>query len=127
MFSVLLIDDDSSEELIVSRLLAELTTDSFKLAYVDQCSKGMRLLNEHQFDLILLDDRLSQTINATFTVRMLKNTTYLAPIVISTNDSRAPYLQDPKLLGVADVVDKARLGEFLKDWLSSLPPEKRSA
>jgi CheY-like chemotaxis protein len=117
LIRVLLIDDDPDEGLITERALRSLTDDQFDLTHVTKCSNAMRLLNNHAFDLILLDDRLSQTIDATFTVLMLRNTKFTAPIVISTNNEKAPHLDDPAKLGVTDIINKINLSDFLRGWL----------
>jgi CheY-like chemotaxis protein len=124
---VLLIDDDPDEGLITDRTLRTLTDGQFDLTHVTTCSNAMRLLNTHAYDLILLDDRLSQTIDANFTVVMLRNTKFTAPIVISTNNEKAPHLDDPARLGVTDIINKMNLSDFLRGWLlqfqSSMNPK----
>ena len=115
---ILLIDDDPAEEVIIDRALKASGLETYELVYVDRCSTAMRHLNERAFDLILLDDRLSQTINAVVSVQMLKNTRFSAPIVISTNDNSASHLQDPQSLGVHEVISKSDVFSLLKRWIS---------
>ena len=65
-----------------------------------------------------LDDRLSQGINALFSVPMMTASGNSAPIVIISNEPDAPHLADVERLGVQHVISKADLKPFLEEWLS---------
>ncbi|GHB00173.1 hypothetical protein GCM10009069_23750 [Algimonas arctica] len=118
MFSVLLIDDDLSEEAIVRRILKSLTKGNFELDYSAWCSEATDHLNRRHYDLVLLDNRLSNRITARLSAPTLKQTKHPSPIAIMSNDIDPLYLSSPSILGVDFIFNKINLIEFLSDRIS---------
>lgn len=119
-FSVLLIDDDPFEARTVNRIFEALTDARFRVDHVEKCSQAIPLLDQHRYDLVLLDNRLSSRISARFSVPIIKAAIGSAPMAIISNDTSPDYLQDPRTLGVDHIVDKSDMIAFLKSQLDSL-------
>ena len=130
-FSLLLIDDQPDERFVVERILKVVTQAAVRLDHVLKCSAAMPLVAERRYDLVLLDNRLSDRISARVSVPLIKAANPAAPIAIISTDLSPAYLQDPATLGVDFVVDKADLGSFLKVQLARIegddPPLAKSA
>lgn len=120
IFGVILIDDDVAEKTIIERIFKSLTEMPFRLDHVTRCSKAIALLEQRSYDLVLLDDRLSQRMSAKFSVPIIKDAIGAAPIAVISNDVTPDYLQDPLALGVDYVIDKSDLIDFLKSQMSYL-------
>ncbi|GLQ20948.1 response regulator [Algimonas porphyrae] len=119
-FCVLLIDDDPFEARTVNRIFGALTDAPFYIAYVQKCSEAIALLDHRRFDLVLLDNRLSERISARFSVPIIKAAIGRAPLAIISSDTSPTYLQDPATLGVDFIVDKSEMITFLKSQLGGL-------
>lgn len=120
IFGVILIDDDVAEKTIIERIFKSLTDVPFRLDHVTRCSYAITLLKKQSYDLVLLDNRLSQRMSAKFSVPIIKNAIGSAPIAVISNDVTPPYLQDSAALGVDYVVDKADIIGFLKSQMDYL-------
>ena len=112
-FTILLVDDDPEERSHVTRIFKALTPDFFQVDFVTKCSEAIERLKVRGYDLILLDDRLSQKISAKFSVPMIKSTNPTIPIDIISIDISPDHLQNTITLGVDHIVDKADMVEFL--------------
>jgi DNA-binding NtrC family response regulator len=119
-FSLLLIDDQPDERFVVERILKVVTQAAVRLDHVLKCSAAMPLVAERRYDLVLLDNRLSDRISARVSVPLIKAANPAAPIAIISTDLSPAYLQDPATLGVDFVVDKADLVSFLKVQLARI-------
>jgi CheY-like chemotaxis protein len=119
-FSVILIDDDPAEKILVERVFKALTDVPFRLDHVTRCSKAIALLEQRPYDLVLLDNRLSKRMSAKFSVPIIKSAIGSAPLAVISNDVSPDYLQDPVTLGIDHIVDKADLINFLKSQLDHL-------
>ena len=119
-FSVILIDDDVSEKVIIERVFKSLTDFPFRLDHVTRCSAAIKLLDQRAYDLVLLDNRLSQRMSAKFSVPIIKQAIGASPMAVISNDISPDYLQDPKALGVDYIVDKTDIIGFLKSQMSRL-------
>ena len=115
IFNILLVDDDATELFIVERILRNLTGAPICVDHVVKVSEAVRLLNFNDYDLVLLDNRLSDRTSATFSAPFIKSAFSRAQIAIISYDIDVPYLQDPKALGVDYVIDKAKMVSFLRD------------
>lgn len=120
LFSVILIDDDSSEKVVIARIFKLLTDLPFRLDHVVKCSEAITLLAQRTYDLVLLDNRLSQRVSAQFSVPIIKEAIGSSPFAVISNDLSPTYLQDPLALGVDYVVDKAEIIGFLKSQMVHL-------
>lgn len=118
-FRILLIDDDIHEKRIIKRILAVVSDAPVQLDHTQRCSEGVALLNARSYDLVLLDNRLSDTISAEFSAPFIGSAFSRAPVAIISTDIDQPYLKSPDTLGVDHIVDKADLIDFLRDQLAS--------
>lgn len=127
-FGVTLIDDEVAEKVIVERVFKSLTDFHFRLDHVTRCSAAIKLLDERRYDLVLLDNRLSQRMSAQFSVPIIKDAIGSAPLAVISNDISPAYLQDPRALGVDYIVDKTDIIDFLKSQMARLlgPGDRRS-
>ena len=119
-FCVLLIDDDPFEARTINRIFGALTDAPFNGTYVEKCSEAIALLKQRRFDLVLLDNRLSERISAKFSVPIIKASIGSAPLASISNDVSPAYLQDKATLGGDHIVDKSDMIAFLKSQLGSL-------
>lgn len=119
-FCVLLIDDEPAEKAIITRIFKALTSVPFQVDHVLKCSSAITLLQDHRYDLVLLDNRLSQRISAKFSVPLIKASNHSATMAVISNDVTPGYLQDAKELGVDYIVDKSDMIEFLKSQMDYL-------
>lgn len=126
-FRVLLIDDEPVEHVTVNRILSALTDRPFLVEHVEKCSQAVALLQNQTFDLVLLDNRLSERMSAKFSVPIIKSAIGQSPLAIISNDISPDYLRDPKTIGVDFIVDKSDLIEFLKSVLDMLLGRSGSA
>ena len=114
-FSVLLIDDEIEELALVKRIFAAITEDSVDVDHAFKCSEACSRLSERQYDLVLLDNRLSGNISAEFSAPFIVASLNEAIFAIISNDINVPYLRYPENLGVDFVIDKAKIIPFLRD------------
>ncbi len=119
-FTILLIDDDNTEKVTVTRILRALTTTTFHLDHVERCSQALALLKDKTYDLVLLDNRLSERVSAKFSVPIIKSAINAAPLTIISNDVTPNYLQSPTELGVDFIVDKTDMIDFLRSQINTL-------
>lgn len=119
-FCILLIDDDPAEKLVVTRIFKALTAVAFQVDHVLKCSDAITLLQDHRYDLVLLDNRLSSRISAKFSVPIIKSAIQGAPMAVISNDVTPGYLQDANKLGVDHIIDKSDMIEFLKSQMEYL-------
>lgn len=117
--NVLLIDDDPNELTVIVRVLNALTKAPFCVHHVEKCSEAVRNINTHSYDLILLDNYLSPSISAEFSVPFIRSAFHQAIVAIISNDISGDFLSDPKQIGVDYVVDKAEMIGFLRDQVEA--------
>ena len=127
MFSVLLIDDDPDEQIILNRILRHLTHGQFKLTYVRWVFKAIDLIREEAFDLILLDNRIGPKLTAQTNVSRFEEPTSRDKLVIYSDNTDPLYLSDPRILGVYKVVNKVDVLGFLRyevnaRWKTTIKP-----
>lgn len=114
-FKVLLIDDEIEELALVKRIFKAVTNDPVHIDHAFKCSEAFNWLNQHQYDLVLLDNRLSGDISAEFSAPIIKSSLNKAIVAIISHDIAVPYLRHPESLGVDFVIDKAKIIPFLRD------------
>ena len=119
-FTILLVDDDPKENGQITRIFKALTPEFFQIDFVTKCSEAVKRVHTKRYNLVLLDDRLSQKISAKFTVPMIKTTDPNVPIAVISNDISSDHLQSTKALGVDHIVDKANMVEFLRSQIEPL-------
>ena len=115
IYNILLVDDDPTELSFVERILRGVTGAPVCVDHVVKVSEAVRLLNFNDYDLVLLDNRLSDRTSATFSAPFIKSAFSRAQIAIISYDIDVPYLRTPKALGVNYIIDKAKLVSFLRD------------
>ena len=120
IFAVILIDDDAAEKVLVERIINSLTDQPFRFDHVTRCSKAIALLDERSYDLVLLDDRLSERMSAKFSVPIIKAAIGADPIAVISNDISPEHLQDRTALGVDYIVDKVDIIAFLTSQMPRL-------
>jgi CheY-like chemotaxis protein len=109
----LLIDDDEFEPIVVTRILANKYGYGYKLDHAKSLKKAKKLMNKHNYSLVLLDDQLSDTIDArtsVIAVRALLNDT---PLIIISHDIEKEYLRDITVTQGVPVVHKNDLPDFV--------------
>lgn len=114
-FNVLLIDDEIEELAIIQQVYKVLNYAPVTVDHAYKCSEAVNLLNQHHYDLVLLDNRLSGHISAEFSAPFILSAINKSTVAIISNDIGAPYLKNPHVLGVDYVVDKAKIIAFLRD------------
>lgn len=114
-FKVLLIDDEIEELVLVKRIFKAITNDPVHIDHAFKCSEAFNWLNQHQYDLVLLDNRLSGEISAEFSAPFIMSSLSDAIVAIVSHDIAVPYLRHPESLGVDFVIDKAKIIPFLRD------------
>ena len=119
-FTILLVDDDPKEKGEITRIFKALTPEFFHVDFVTKCSEAVRQVEQKRYDLVLLDDRLSQKISAKFSVPLIKNTNPSVPIAVISNDISCEHLQSTRTLGVDHIVDKAHMVDFLRSQIGVL-------
>lgn len=119
-FTILLVDDDPDEKGQITRIFRALTHEMFQVDFVTKCSAAVQHVQAKDYDLVLLDDRLSQKISAKFSVPMIKTSNPAVPIAVISNDVSPDHLKNTKALGVDHIVDKANMVEFLRSQIGSL-------
>lgn len=120
MHNLLLIDDDPWEREFVKDMCKRVLHSDFELYYVRDLPDALHLLDEKQFDLILLDNILSPGINAKRSMPKIKMKSGDIPIAIISNDTSVDYLDSPAHVGADHVVEKTKLVSFLKLFQSML-------
>lgn len=105
---------------MISRILKALTPSEFRLDHVLKCSEALSLLDKEHYDLILLDNRLSDRVSAKFSVPLIKAANQDTPIAVISNDVTPGYLQDKAKLGVDHIIDKSDMVDFFRTQLSRL-------
>jgi len=81
MTRVLLIDDDEFERVVVTRILANKFKYGFTLDYVKTLPHAVKLMIKNEYDYVLLDDRLSNDVNAKTSVNINKDILQVSDIV----------------------------------------------
>lgn len=114
-FSVLLIDDEIEELDLIQRIFKAVTDAPIHIDHAYKCSEAVNLLNQHRYDLVLLDNRLSNEISAEFSAPFIMSSLNDAIVAIISHDITVPYLRYPESLGVDFVIDKAKIIPFLRD------------
>ena len=120
IFNILLVDDDPQELLYIERIVRSLTGAPVCVDHVVKVSEAVRLLNFNDYDLVLLDNRLSERTSATFSAPFINAAFSNAEIAIISYDIDVPYLHSPQALGVDYVIDKAKLVPFLRDRIQNM-------
>lgn len=115
MKNFLLIDDDVLEYELMENLLSSIYADDYRLVFMETVKEAIGTLVSKPYDMIFLDNRLTNSITSQFTVPFVKLYARDTPLVIISNYIDVPYLASPDILGVDDIVDKKDLAGFLKD------------
>jgi ActR/RegA family two-component response regulator len=113
MPSILLIDDDEYENIIVTRILANHFKYGFLLDFAKTLDDALTHLMTNTYDYVFLDDRLSATINSVVSVKVLKQYLKGAELVIISNNLYEAHLLDKSILQVADIVHKDDLPNYV--------------
>lgn len=113
MLSLLLIDDERIEYKLFDSALRKAFGEIYTLEYARCLSSAVLLLEVQTFDLIFLDDPLSDHKSAVESVTQLKVYSNGAPIVVVSKSTDFEYMKDKKDLDVANIVNKFNLSEYL--------------
>lgn len=113
MLSILLIDDERMEHRFFDAALRTAFGSVYTLEYARSVSSALPLLESKTFDLIFLDDQLSNLSNAVVSVPQVEVYANGAPIVVVSKSTHSEYMKDKVALGVADIVNKFNLNEYL--------------
>jgi CheY-like chemotaxis protein len=113
MLSLLLIDDERMEHRLFDNALRTAFGGLYKLEYARSVASALPLLESKTFDLIFLDDQLSNLNNAVVSVPQLQVYSNGAPIVVVSKSTNSEYMKDKDALGVAGIVNKFDLTNYL--------------
>lgn len=114
MLKLLLIDDEPIEEKITFQLLKRDYGKPFQLEYAQSIEAGLELLKKRTFDIILLDDRISPTMDATHSVPLIRQEVGVTPMILISSSLDAAHLNSKEILDVYDIIDKYNLGERIR-------------
>ncbi len=113
--SILLIDDDEFENIVVTRLLAKHTKSKIKVDYAKTLDEGLAFLKNNQYEYVYLDDELSYCVNATKSVDIIRDYLSGAQLIIISNNVNREYLRDASILDVAAIVSKNDLSDYVNE------------
>lgn len=116
MIKVLLVDDEVCEKDLIEYQLKLCTGNKYELDHALKCSQALKYLNTQTYDLVLLDNMLSQTLSGQLTVPVIRSHAGVSPLVIVSNCVDVDYLADPSILQIDSIVEKKNLPDFLKDF-----------
>lgn len=114
MLRVLLIDDEELEYRLVKMMFRQGYKGEYELVYAATLAEAATILSSNSFDVILLDDKLSDGSTAFQNVPHLKSIAPATPFCIVSKSLDAAHLQDKAILDVYDIVDKFDLRERLE-------------
>lgn len=117
MLNVLLIDDEELEYRLVKLIFRDVYKADHRLDYACTLDDAEQLLQQSDYDIILLDDKLSDGSTSVENVPVLKSLTKSTPLCIVSKSIDAAHLRDKKILDVYDVVDKFDLKDRLRQGL----------
>lgn len=113
----LLIDDEIPEkELIDAKLEAVFGEGRYGFKHVLKASDAIKCLLKEDFDFILLDNNLAASISGRFSVPVIRQYVRDSKLVVISNNVDVDYLQDPSILGVDAIVDKAEFESFVTQY-----------
>lgn len=114
MLRVLLIDDEELEYKLVKMMFRDTYKSEHELDYAQNLDAAKAYLRDKTYDIILLDDKLSDGSTSVDNVPALRKMTDATPLCIVSKSIDAAYLQDKAILDVYDIVDKFDLRERLE-------------
>ena len=109
IYNILLIDDDPNEFSIIKKIVAALTVMPICIEFVTNAGEAVSLLDVNDYDLVLLDNRLSRQTTAESTAPLVTSTSSQADIAIISYNIDLPYLHDTDTLSVDYVIDKTNM------------------
>ena len=115
LFSILIIDDDQDQLIILSRILR---TQGFTITTCDTASEGLALMHEKYFDAIVLDYLLGESTGLDF-LEELRNFNQLVTVILVTGYS-SEHLAISAIRSQCDdllqkPVDFASIGKIIRD------------
>ena len=117
MLRILLIDDEIMERRLLQGMLREYYEANFVLEYAPTIEEGISLLQHNVFDVVLLDDKLSDGTTSKINVPALKKFSGKLPLIIISKSIDSAYLKDKSILNVYDVIDKFNLRDRINNGL----------
>lgn len=119
MLRVLLVDGDALEFQLIDLIFRDAYRGTYLLSHAQTMEEAEQILTVQQFDIILLDDGLSNG------AICIQNTPVLASLVQDTSlcifskEIDAAYLKEKVILEVYDAIDKFDLRTRLKNTLAA--------
>jgi len=117
MINILLIDDDEMEYVLIRRMLKDCYKAPYVLRYANTLEKGVSVINSHEIDIILLDDKLDVGKTSQVSVPILKQVSANIPMIVISSNIDAAYLRDKAILDVYDIIDKYHLRDKIQKGL----------
>lgn len=114
MLRVLLIDDEELEYKLVKLMFRDVYKAEHSLEYAQNLHEAETILEQRSFDIILLDDKLSDGSTSLQNVPFIKSLTKSTPLCIVSKSIDAEHLRDKTILDVYDIVDKFNLRQRLE-------------
>jgi len=113
MTTILLIDDDEFENVVMTRLIANHVKYGFRVDFARSIDEAIKYLKKQTYDHVYLDDVLSYDVNATVSVEQIKAHLNGAPLVIISNNIERDYLKSNDILNVDAIVSKNDLSDYI--------------
>lgn len=114
MLRVLLIDDEELEYKLVKIMFRDTYRSAHELDYARDLREAEGFLRDKSYDMILLDDKLSDGSTSVENVPALRGMTNKTPLCIVSKSIDASYLKDKTILDVYDIIDKFDLRQRLE-------------
>ncbi len=107
-FHILLIDDDEDDYINLRDLFAEITRSKYKITWKSSYRAGLEALNEHHFDVCLLDYRLGEHTGIDL-LNEVRTLGHLCPIILLTGHSDFDLDLQAMQMGAAEFLIKGQL------------------
>ena len=111
--SVLIIDDDAQDRLLIARQLSK-TIDDVRLFYAEHLQEGLQTVKEQRIDVVLLDLTLVET-DGLQTLRSFRSRAPDVPVVVLTGMTDDSFAMEAIETGAQDFIRK---NEIDNPWLN---------
>ncbi|SIQ53215.1 CheY chemotaxis protein or a CheY-like REC (receiver) domain [Rhizobium sp. RU20A] len=116
--SLLLVDDDPNEDVILRRMAAKVSTISIVLHYRQTIADALDFIRTQDgLHLVLMDNRLHPTVDFRETVPALRQAGFIGPIGVISSSLDDPYFQAFEDYGVDFRIDKSELDATAIEFL----------
>lgn len=117
MISVLLIDDDDFQHVILNHMLKSCFGDGYTLESASNLEDALSLLGDNRFDAIFLDNRLVPFKDFRETFPKISAVANGTPTYVISSHIEEPCFQEAAHFGVSKVIDKFELKDEIAGGL----------